>query len=225
MAEPMGMKMIEGIEFTLFYDYDQLRDKKLGSLTDDGKIEWFRLRMEMVFLEPLRRIFDKKSVAHLELNSPAESEWPRAAVMTAAFSILLNGVEALGSFLAYSTTFTHEHNKKRTKNYFAFREFIIRYMTNWDTKVEGTSYKTSYLPEILWEHFRNGIAHAFVVKGGGIDYKADHTRWVVEPNGYLEIGPVIFFNEFMCGLNFFFEDSKSKHQPIFLSRLREVYPH
>ena len=57
---------IESENFTLFYDYDY---KKLSKLTDDGKIEWFRLRMNFVFLEPLKRIFDRSSIAHCELKS------------------------------------------------------------------------------------------------------------------------------------------------------------
>jgi hypothetical protein len=224
MAKEMGTVEIEEMQFTLFYDYDQLRDGKLTRLSKGGKIKWFELRTEMVFLEPLRKIFNRKSVAHKELNSSPESNWPRAAVMTAAFSILLNGVEALGSFLNCSKTFVHEHNRKRGKNYFAFREFIQRYMKDWDVLVQGTSYKFSYLPEILWEHFRNGITHAFVVGGGGIEYDADPTRWKIKWGGYLEIGPISFFEDFLKGVNNFFEDAKANHTMNFLQRFEAAYP-
>jgi hypothetical protein len=223
MAKEIGTIEIEGMEFTLFYDYDQLRDGKLTKLSEDGKIKWFEFRTEMVFLEPLRKIFNRESVAHKELNSSPEADWPRAAVMTPAFSILLNGVEALGSFLNYSKTFVHEHNRKRGKNYFAFREFIRTYMKDWDVKVQGTSYKSSYLPEILWEHFRNGIAHAFVVEGGGIEYEVDPQRWLIKWGSYLEIGPIRFFEDFQKGVTNFFEDANSKHLTNFLSRFKETY--
>ena len=173
----------------------------------------------MVFLEPLRKIFNKESVAHKELNSSPEADWPRAAVMTPAFSILLNGVEALGSFLV------QENNRKRGKNDFAFREFIQAYMKDWDVKVQGTSYKSSYLPEILWKHFRNGIAHAFVVEGGGIEYEADPQRWLIKWGNYLEIGPIRFFEDFQKGVTNFFEDANSKHLPNFLSRFKKTYPY
>ena len=93
---------IEGKDFTLFYDYDQLRDKKLSKLTDDGKIEWFRLRTNFVFLEPLKRIFDRSSIAHCELNSTQQKPEPARMFMIAAFSILLNGVEALVHLLRSS---------------------------------------------------------------------------------------------------------------------------
>jgi hypothetical protein len=67
MAKEMGIIEIEGMEFTLFYDYDQLRDRKLTELSEEGKIKWFGFRMEMVFLEPLRKIFNRESVAHKNL--------------------------------------------------------------------------------------------------------------------------------------------------------------
>lgn len=224
MAEEMGTVEIEGMQFTLFYDYDQLRDRKLSNLSDDGKSKWFRYRMEMVFLEPLRKIFDRKSVAHKALNSSPESNWPRSAVMTAAFSILLNGVEALGSFLDYSEDYVHECNKKRTKNYFRFREFIQKYMKGWDENIKDTSYESKYFPEILWDHFRNGIAHAFVVEGGGIEYGADPTRWKIKYGGYLEIGPIRFFDDFLKGVTNSFEDAKYKNRYSFLKRFEETYP-
>jgi len=232
MGQAMGKKTIEGIELTLFYDYDQLRDGKLSSLTDDGKIEWFRLRMEMVLLEPLRRVLNRKSLAYRELNSSQKSLWPRAAFMTAAFSILLNGVEALGSFIPYDRKITKEHYKKKGSNYFAFRAFIKEYMKKWDTEVRGTSYKDRngnvyknvYLPLVLWDHFRNGIAHAFVVKGGGIEYMKKPLKWKVESNGQLEIEPVRFFKSFLIGVNKFFVDIKSKHRTSFLTRFKLAYP-
>lgn len=232
MGQAIGKNTIEGIQLTLFYDYDQLRDWKLSSLTDDGKIEWFRLRMEMVFLEPLRRVLNRKSLAYRELNSSQKSLWPRAAFMTAAFSILLNGVEALGSFMPHDSKITKEHYKKSGSNYFAFKAFIKEYMKDWDTEVQGTSYKDrngnvykrAYLPLVLWDHFRNGIAHAFVVEGGGIEYMKKPLKWKAESNGQLEIEPVRFFEAFLIGVNKFFVDIKSKHRISFLKRLKVTYP-
>ena len=224
MGEEVGKKRIENDDFTLFYDYDELRDGKLSKLSVDGKIEWFRHRMKAVFLSPLRKLFDQTSDVHKQLNSPPNTEWPWSAFMTATFSILLNGVEALGSFLPYSKTFVHEHNKNRGKNYFRFRGFIQSYMPDWDVEIPGTSYQSSYLPEILWDHFRNGIAHAFVVEGGGIEFEADPTRWKIKWGRYLEIGPIRFFEDFEKGVTNFFEDAKSKYRKEFLSRFEVAYP-
>jgi hypothetical protein len=226
MGEPMGRKKIEDIEFTLFYDYDQLENQNLSKLTPDGKIEWFQYRMEVVFLSPIRKLFDRQSDVHKQLNSSPYSEWPWNAFITAAFSILLNGVEALGSFLPYSKKFVNESKRNRSKNYYRFREFICKYMGDWNTNITGTSYKSSYLPEILWDHFRNGIAHAFVIEGGGIEYDTDPTnKWKIKWGRYLEIEPIRFFEDFLKGLNSFFKDVKGNQRMYFLNRFKETYPH
>jgi len=153
--------------------------------------------------------------------------------MVAAFSILLNGIEALGSFLPFKKALTNEHYPKKGENYFGFKAFIVHYLKDWDIMVEGTAYKDKisgsyyekvYLPLILWDHFRNGIAHAFVVEGGGIDYRADHNGCIIEENRQLEIGPIKFFNDFLNGVENFFEDVKSKYRSTFLERFKNVYP-
>lgn len=203
------------MEFTLFYDYDQLQDKNLSRLTDDGKIEWFRLRMECVFLEPLRRLFDIHSTAFRELNS--DDQRPYTLFMIAAFSVLLNGIEALGSFLPPVKSTKRENRDK-------FVAFIHTYMQRWDINVAGTRYQTNYLPDILWRHFRNGIAHGFVIEGGGIDYDADATQYLVAPSGDLEIGPLAFFRDFLSAVQTFLTDIHSTYRASFLQRFREVYP-
>ena len=99
MAHPQIVRAhIEGKDFTLYYDYDQLRDGKLSRLTDDGKIEWFRLRMNFVFLEPLCRLYQGKTPAYRALNSTKQNDLPARSFVIPSFSVLLNGVEALGSF-------------------------------------------------------------------------------------------------------------------------------
>ncbi len=100
MAHPQVARAhIEGKDFTLYYDYDQLRDGKLSQLTDDGKIEWFRRRMDFVFLEPLSRLYQGKTPAYRALNSTKQNDLPARSFVVPSFSILLNGVEALGSFM------------------------------------------------------------------------------------------------------------------------------
>jgi hypothetical protein len=96
---------------------------------------------------------------------------------------------------------------------------------DWDGLVQGTFYKSSYLLEILWEYFRNGIAHAFVIRGGGIEYGTDPARWKIKWGGYLEIEPIGFFEDFQKGVTNVFEDAHSKHLTNFLSRFEETYPY
>jgi hypothetical protein len=208
---------IEGKNFTLYYDYDQLRDGNLTHLSEDGKIDWLRLRMQFVFLEPIERLFTAKSPAYRELNSTKPDDLPARSFVIASFSLLLNGIEALGSFL----TPKGAGNKQR------FYAFIDKYMKPW-----GAATPMGTLKAILWDHFRNGIAHGFCIEHGGIDNEADiPPGWRVVRDGsgmktYLEIGPNAFFRDFRMGVDLFFEEVKTDpiHRTAFLSRLQEVYP-
>jgi hypothetical protein len=56
---------IGGKDFTLYYDYDR---QNLSCLDADGKVEWFKRRMEFVFLEPLKALYGGKTPAHRALS-------------------------------------------------------------------------------------------------------------------------------------------------------------
>jgi hypothetical protein len=209
---------IEGIDFTLYFDYDQLRDSKLSRLTDPGRIEWFRCRMEFVFLEPLASLYAGKTPAYRALNSMDQEDLPARSFVIAAFSILLNGIEALGSFIT-----TRPEDDKRA-NFFAF---MTTYMKPWNKHIPNSPYAPlGDMKAILWEHFRNGIAHGFCIERGGIDNEADGPRWIVGPNS-LHIGPNTFFQDFRLGLDSFFADLNSDpgRSSTFLARFRQLYPH
>ncbi len=224
MAHPQIVHAhIEGKDFTLNYDYDQLRDCKLSELTDNGKIEWFRLRMKFVFLEPLSCLYQGKTTAYRALNSTKPGDLPARSFVIASFSVLLNGIEALGSFLTAS-----DDNNVR------FYTFIRKYMNSWDAPVPALD-PTANLKKILWKDFRNGIAHGFRIQAGGIDNEADTPPgWRVVtntgPSGSmskrLEIGPNAFFGDFKTGVDCFFADvgNDPSVRATFLTRFQEVYP-
>lgn len=199
MAHPQIVRAhIEGKDFTLYYDYDQLRDGKLSHL---------------------ERLFTAKSPAYRGLNSTKPDDLPTRSFVIASFSPLLNGIEALGPFL----TPKGAHNKVR------FYAFIENYMKPWGT---ASPMGTTDLKAILWDHFRNGIAHGFCIERGGIDNEADTPpgwRVVTDASGmaaHLEIGPNAFFRDFRAGVDLFFEEVRTNpvHRAAFLSRLQEVYP-
>jgi hypothetical protein len=110
-----------------------------------------------------------------------------------------------------------------------FYAFIEKYMKPWGAV---SPMGTATLKAILWDHFRNGIAHGFCIEHGGIDNKADTPpgwRVVTDASGtatHLEIGPNAFFRDFRRGVDLFFEEVKTDpvHRAAFLSRLQEVYP-
>ena len=226
MAHPqIARAQIEGLDCTLYFDYDQLQHGKLSRLTDDGKIKWFRRRMEFVFLEPLTCLYSGKTPAYRALNSTKPNDLPARSFVIATFSLLLNGIEALGSFL------TPIGSTKRD-NFYAF---VTKYMDTWDVLVANSPYSTADLKEILWRHFRNGIAHGFCIEHGGIDNEADTVQggWRVVtdtgPSGsmtsHLDIGPNAFFQDFLAGVDSFFRDVRTVHRASFLQRFRSVYPH
>lgn len=201
--------IIEGVEFTLFYDYDELRDHKLYKISDEGRIEWFQQRMNVVFLEPLRRIFDQDSLAHKELCSHEKEYKPVRTVMIIAFSSLLNGAESLGSFLVPIST---RGNKPK------FIAFVQRMPHSWAS-----------ISEKLWKDFRNGIAHQFVVPNGGIEFKGSEERYWYESCGnyeILKVEPVTFFRDFRRTVKKMFQDvyQNPDLQELFLERFKEAYP-
>lgn len=141
---------IPGDPYTLFYDYDQVEGHKLTSLTKEQKAIWFERRLRMAFLEPLRRIWKERTVFESLLESKLDSQ-KECSFSIAAMGIMLNVVEALGSFrnpeLATS--------EGQDCNWKMFLEFLSNHMRAWNV---CTGNKVS-VPKVLWKSFRNGIAH------------------------------------------------------------------
>jgi len=213
--------MIENLEFSLFYDTDELDKGNLYRLTERGQIEWFQKRIEAFFLEPLRRMFNTSSPAYKVLNS-YEGD-PDATVRTAtiiAFSSLLNGIESLGAFIT-------PEDSGNGKN---FRALIRSYMREWDVNVCGTvccsdpSCKdvNSRLKNILWKHFRCGITHGFVIEHGSLEINLEK-KWDVY-NQRLIVNPILFFEDFELGLRRFFLDTRKSRKQRFIARFHECYP-
>lgn len=203
---------IGGKDLTLYYDYDR---QNLSCLDADGKVEWFRRRVEFVFLEPLKTLYGGKTPAHRALNSTKSGDLPARSFVIPTFSVLLNGIEALGSFLTTSTT-----------NHVRFYAFVETYMKAWDRSLPNSPYPRLHnVKEILWEHFRNGITHGFRIEGGGLGNEANSATdgWQVV-DGRFQIGPHRFFNDFLAGVEAFFIDIKAARRADFLRRFDYLYP-
>jgi hypothetical protein len=208
---------IENIGFSLFYDYDQLRDGKLSKLSDNGKIEWFRQRTEMVLMEPTRRLFDPSSTVRAELNSTDPTDLPLRTFTIPAFSILLNAIESLGGYVLPSAA----GNRKR------FEAFMRTYMAPWTVAVpSGSRYTEPDLVTVMWKYYRNAIAHDFMIEGGGIEIGLKSRFQIV--NGLLQIQPNMFCSDFHNGVAALFADvstTGSAGRANFLTHFHEVFPH
>jgi hypothetical protein len=65
-----------------------------------------------------------------------------------------------------------------------------------------------------------------VVEGGGIEFEADDHKlgYLIKYKGYLEIGPIKFYQDFEEGLKSYFQDIEGKYREEFLSTFTKNYP-
>lgn len=191
---------IEDFEVSYFYDEDELEKGILSRLSDPGKVKWLQGRINKVFVAPLRKIIHDDPKAENPFRS-SECDF-----MVAAFSVLLNGIESLGSFLT--------SNK-------GFKMFIENYLKEWNQIIET-----------LWENYRCGIAHGFVIdKGKGAilyDRKRAEKYWYVENDKakWLVVDPEKMLNDLEKGIDQFFKDMRNdpSKKAKLLGRFNELYP-
>ena len=213
--------IIDGMEFALLYDYDR---PKLHMLSDEGKIEWFRLRMMSLYITPLGFIFDESSDKFEMFNNDNMTTkmvpdfW---AFNITAFSALLNGMETFGAFMR--PRFVNNNQKENQEN---FHRFLRRYMGEWDQEVIISGSKEKKLWKILWLYFRNCLAHGLRIKNGGVENKKMEVPYEII-NGLVQVNPIRFYSDLKTGIKqyFFdirFDDSKRK---LFLKAFKYFFPY
>jgi len=211
----MANAKIEGYDCTLFYDYDCYRDMILPKLTDDGKIKWLELRMRMIFLRPLEVLFDRNSSAFHELESPSQDGSPRTITLMAV-SLLMNGIEALGSFLTNLKSMKKEN----------FCAFMDQFMPDWTCQISSPQHgkQPVSLSKILWDDYRNGLAHSFAIGGAGVDAVQGKDKFKIDGNT-LQIDIWKFFSDFKLAVDKMFSDvsASGTSRSHFLSRFADVY--
>ncbi len=150
---------IDGQDFSLFVDYDRPR---LTKLTDDGKVEYFEKRFELVVLGPLGVMLDTNDSPY-----PTLLLWGNA---------LMCAMEALGHLLT-SPVATNSQ---------AFQAFVSSFMdAAWRDRPQSPPPGVDYYWRWLWDSFRNGLAHGAYVKNGGFEKLGD--RLFVEARGMLKV--------------------------------------
>ena len=219
-GEPSLILWDGGPSFSLFYDYDEIRDGKISRLTNEQKALWFCRRIDMTFLEPLRRIWMSRPSGAFQELMDTTPHAPRSFSI-AIMSVMLNGVEALGSFLKPEMC---RPENDRDENERVFRAFVEKYMTDWWDKrpVPGENLD---LAQFLWKKFRNGIAHGFCIeKPGSLEFlEHDKFRWTSQ---VLQVCPIHFFEDLDRGVRSYFEDLRTKHDVLekFGRRFNVIYP-
>ena len=76
---------------------------------------------------------------------------------------------------------------------------------DYSQRFNGVPYK-----RLLWDDFRNGLAHGFTIKNGGFDFQSNYFE--VKPVGgvnQLEIDPKLFYMDFLAGFNAYVNDVKN----------------
>lgn len=207
-----------GPKFSCFYDYDQLRDHKLSGLTDHQKALWFKKRTEMTFLDPMRCIFrNPPSAVFNELMDATLS--PPRSLSIGIMSIMLNGVEALGSFLEPDLGAKPGDGKKM------FEAFIKKHLPTWWRQPVPNG--TPNITDLLWTCFRNGVAHGFqITPPGSLEFLED-TPYCWEPvMKVVQICPLHFFNDLDHGVKSYLSDLTSKQDVLkkFIQRFQCTYP-
>ena len=200
---------IEGKDCTLFFDYDH-DNGVLKALSDNGKIEWLEKRMNMIFLDPLRKIIDRKSNIFPQIEHPGGHPM---TVMLMVVSLLMNGMEALGSFLTNST-----NNNQR------FFAFVSKYMSSWNAQVNSPHHGTLPLSGILWKSYRNGLAHSFAILHAGIEADDTNNKYHIS-GGVVQIDAWKLFDDLLLGVSQMFKDvrTNSSAKQLFIDRFNKVY--
>jgi hypothetical protein len=184
LPAPINTLNFGGQEMSLFKGY--VDKSLLKALSFDDKITYLRARAILIFLDPLEEIL------YLEKEN-ALAKFHLLNLMT----IICCAIEGLGHYLTGKVGF-------RTARP-AFEKFVKEFMNPDFQKVHnGKTYS-----RILWEYFRNGLAHGFVIEKGGIERKLSG-YFNVDPKIGLEIDVDLFVSDFKKGFEDFFKKLQSE---------------
>jgi len=164
---PREFKALKG-----WIDYDR---PYLHLLTKSQEIRYFRNRIENVVVVPLRRM-------HADIVSRTSPSNPVLCFGTC----ICCSIEALGKF--------HTGVLDRGNSGNNFKSFVRRYM---DRKWCSSQLAGKYYVDLLWDNFRNGLAHGFTIKSGGL--QKGKTYFHIEQIGgvrQLEVDPTRFLRDF-----------------------------
>ncbi len=170
-------------------DYDRA---KLSFLNKSQKIRYFyNKRVQYVLINPLDEMYQSL------MKKKKES-----TTLLCFANCICCSIEAFGKFYTGKTQRGHSGPN--------FKKFVEVYMrSDYFTKY----FKSKKYVDILWDDFRNGIAHGFTVKEGGFEHKLKNYFEIKNIRGkqQLEIEPTFFYKDFLKGIKKYIQDlRKSK---------------
>jgi hypothetical protein len=168
------------VSLTGWVDYDR---SYLAGLNPAERIDYFERRVRLVVINPLRRILATEILLPVSEHS--------SAVLIFGVALCC-AIEATGKFLTGG-------KGGRDKNWKRFNTFVHHYMSSeFQTKKIGSM---TYA-KALWVHFRNGLAHGFVVRHGGFEGAATEPYFLtrkIAGTDSLEVNPTRFLDDYMKG--------------------------
>jgi hypothetical protein len=158
-------------ELTGWLDYDR---PDLPFLDKRERLSYFWKRIDKVLLGPLEDMLAEV----LEPNSPNDT-------LLCFATCLCCGIEALGAF--WTGNYQRGNSEKN------FRAFVTAHM---DSRYSRRFRQRTYL-DVLWNDFRNGLAHGFTARSGTFQEQRNYFRVdTIKDDTYLILNHRLLFEDF-----------------------------
>jgi hypothetical protein len=182
-------------KLTGYVDYDR---NDLPKLNKSQKIQYFyNKRVKKLILNPLREMYT--SIMKQKKN---------CSPLLCFGNCICCSMEAFGKFYT-----------ARTQTGFSgknFKDFIKKYM---DNEFFTGTFNGKRFVDLLWDDFRNGIAHGFVIKSGGFEHNQPKYFQIknIKGKNELEIDLKHFYKDFLDGIKKYINDLRKSRitDPIF----------
>jgi len=190
--------------YTGWIHLDRLR---LTKATLPERIDWFEYRVNLVAISPLAHILDTQITAD-----------PDSSALLIAGVSLCSAIEATGKFI----TGTQTPAGKPIPNNARFKRFVTEYMS---PDLSRLRIGSPLYMAIIWDDFRNGLAHGFAVRGGGFNGNRGGPYFGVNPDGSLNVNPAVFFDDFVQGFQRYISDVRAggSKLPMFRNMFEAVF--
>lgn len=178
------MKRADFQKLQFLVDYDRAQ---LPFLTSAQRVEYFRRRANKFVLRPLDQILHQ-----------VRGATKRSSAVLCFGTCVCSAIEAFGRF--------HTGKVGWGTGAHSFRAFVTDFMhSDFAKRLHGKSYAT-----LLHNHFRNGLAHGFTIKWGGLEFSPAYFQVKrLGPATVLEIDPGRLYHDFAHGVSDFLAKLKS----------------